>query len=121
MTTTTPTPATATATAITIKKEMFATKIEKTQNMCSDLERMSSFFFSSAFTSCFLYDANGNITSLNANDTFVKGRPDTLIQLFIIQLIREIDYECRNATITNSETNMRLLNILQNTIHLDTN
>ena len=96
----------------TKERETFVTNIEKNQKMSSDLERMSSFFFSGAFTNCFLYDVTGNIIGLNANDTFVKDRPDTLIQLFLIQLIREIDYECRSACITNSETNMRLLTVL---------
>ena len=74
-------------------------KMSKQKESCSDLQLMSGFFYTGAFTKCFLYDSKGNITGLDTMDDFVKGRPDTLMQLHLIQLIREVDYECKKASI----------------------
>lgn len=94
------------------QEQIFATDIKKSQGYGSDLERISVFMYSGAFTTCFLYDSRGNMTGLNTDDTFINGRPNTLLQLFLIDLISEINFDFERANINDTETQARLLNIL---------
>ena len=90
---------------------METNQLKKAKILGSDLDLLSGFFFSSAFTRCFLYDLNENVIHLDPNDSFVKDRPKTLLQLLLIDIIQMIDFDLKQMNIGNA-VQLRILDIL---------
>ena len=91
---------------------METNQLKKAKILGSDLDILSGFLFSSAFTHCFIYDLNENVIHLDPNDPFVKDRPKTLLQLLLIDIISMIDCDLKQMNIDNA-VQLRILGILR--------
>ena len=80
--------------------------------MNSDRQIISATYYA-RFEGCFLYDADDNFTDLNRNDHFIHGRPDTLLQSFLLAIIQQLQFDLRRSDITDNNTLMRLFRILK--------